>query len=341
MPLLRGDLNNDSSIDINDIVILINTVLGRSIEDGYAQITTGYVEYSADLNNDTKIDINDIVILINTVLGRKEEDGYAQILPAEDPTTGGRVDPPESTSVQYQNSASLIAVLNDSDHYVKEGDVIAAYDLTGEIISYESLRVAKNDPPLPNEPHLATITMNSVVSRQYSYQQDSFALIIALDNLGVTGGVVTYSIPSGQSISGSTEIISNIRQLTYTPPVSYTGGYIFNDSFTYRVTNGTTTKEASIALSIEPKYYFGGNMGLETNLTGVTYKYWDSDQRKTHDLVYSFGDNPANVAVDSLLGNPIAPVEFVITQSARKKFRTNVYRTNKVSGMFPVRKKVD
>ena len=252
----------------------------------------------------------------------------------------------EATTVNYQNSASLIAVLNDSEHYVKEGDVIAAYDANGDIRSYETLRVAKNTPLLPDEPHLATVTINNVASRQYAYEQGDksaltiplFALTIALDSMGVSGGIVTFSIPSGQSISGSTEVISNIRQLTYKSPISFTGGYVFNESFVYRVTNGSTTKEATLTLSIEPKYYFGGNIGLEENIQGVTYKYWDSDQRKVHDLVYSFGDNPANVGVDSILGTPFVPVEFSITQSARKKFQSHVSRSSK-KNIFPVRKK--
>lgn len=333
MPLLRGDLNNDNNIDINDIVILQNTVLGRNGPSD-AQITTGYNIYSADLNNDNIIDINDIIILQNTVLTRNGP-GDAQILPSDDPTEGPE-DPPDGSRIQFENSASLIAVLNDSEHFVKDGDIIAAVDSEGDIYSYESLRVAKNDPPLPNEPNLATINMNNTTNRQYAYDTENYALIIALNNLGVTGSVVTYSIPSGQSISGSTEIISNIRQLTYTPPSSYTGTYVFNDSITYRVSNGTISKEGNISLSIEPKYYFAGNIGLETTMNNISYKYWDSDTRKIYDLIYSFGDNPSIISSDLIIGTPLNPVEFIINQTARKKFRIKKNK-NIRNKIFPIR----
>ena len=51
MTLLRGDLNNDGTIDINDIIIMQNTVLERTGKND-KQITTGFRYYSADLNND-------------------------------------------------------------------------------------------------------------------------------------------------------------------------------------------------------------------------------------------------------------------------------------------------
>ena len=52
----QGDLNQDSSIDINDIIFLLNMIL-------YSEL-----EQYADINEDENIDILDIIQLINIVL---------------------------------------------------------------------------------------------------------------------------------------------------------------------------------------------------------------------------------------------------------------------------------
>ena len=54
---LYGDLNNDDVINIQDIVLIVNIVLGV---DEY--------DYNADMNQDGIINVMDIVILINFVL---------------------------------------------------------------------------------------------------------------------------------------------------------------------------------------------------------------------------------------------------------------------------------
>ena len=51
-----GDINNDSSVDILDVVLLVNIVLGVGQANG------------ADINQDDLINILDVVQLINIIL---------------------------------------------------------------------------------------------------------------------------------------------------------------------------------------------------------------------------------------------------------------------------------
>lgn len=58
---LLGDVNSDGFVDINDVTILINRVLGNDVENFNAA--------KADVYQDGIIDINDVTRLINHVLG--------------------------------------------------------------------------------------------------------------------------------------------------------------------------------------------------------------------------------------------------------------------------------
>ena len=51
-----GDLNNDSYINVSDIIFLINIILSDS-----------YIN-NADLNNDNTVNIQDVIILVNIIL---------------------------------------------------------------------------------------------------------------------------------------------------------------------------------------------------------------------------------------------------------------------------------
>ena len=59
--LLMGDINFDQSIDILDIVLCVNIVLGSSIPS-QDQIS------AADLNDDNFINVLDIILLVNIIL---------------------------------------------------------------------------------------------------------------------------------------------------------------------------------------------------------------------------------------------------------------------------------
>ena len=55
-----GDLNQDGLINVQDIILTINIILGAP--------PSGYELCSGDLNEDGVIDILDIVLLINLIL---------------------------------------------------------------------------------------------------------------------------------------------------------------------------------------------------------------------------------------------------------------------------------
>ena len=59
--VVMGDVNADKLIDIDDVVGIVNYILGEPAE--------GFIEKAADVNGDGKIDIDDIVAVINTILG--------------------------------------------------------------------------------------------------------------------------------------------------------------------------------------------------------------------------------------------------------------------------------
>jgi hypothetical protein len=54
---LPGDLNDDGEVDVLDVVILINIILG--FDDP---------TYAGDLNDDGAIDVIDVVLLVNIIL---------------------------------------------------------------------------------------------------------------------------------------------------------------------------------------------------------------------------------------------------------------------------------
>lgn len=57
-----GDVNGDNRIDVADVSMIINYVLGRSVSDFNAEV--------ADINGDGKIDVSDVSLIILMVLGK-------------------------------------------------------------------------------------------------------------------------------------------------------------------------------------------------------------------------------------------------------------------------------
>lgn len=55
------DINGDGSIDISDVVCIVNKILGTSSDEGD----------SYDVNGDGKVDISDVVTLVNVILGKE------------------------------------------------------------------------------------------------------------------------------------------------------------------------------------------------------------------------------------------------------------------------------
>ena len=58
---LYGDINFDNSLDITDVILLINFVLG--------QTPTEEESLTADINQDTIVNILDVILVVNEILG--------------------------------------------------------------------------------------------------------------------------------------------------------------------------------------------------------------------------------------------------------------------------------
>lgn len=58
--ILVGDVNGDGEVDISDVVVLVNMILGSTEKNA-----------SADVNDDGEVDISDVVALVNIILGAK------------------------------------------------------------------------------------------------------------------------------------------------------------------------------------------------------------------------------------------------------------------------------
>ncbi|MBR2145982.1 MAG: leucine-rich repeat protein [Muribaculaceae bacterium] len=61
----RGDINGDNKVDVSDVNIIINIMLGKASASNYPG--------NADLNNDGKVDVSDVSLLIDVVLGKPVE----------------------------------------------------------------------------------------------------------------------------------------------------------------------------------------------------------------------------------------------------------------------------
>ena len=59
---LMGDLNDDSSIDVLDVVLMVNIILGLNSDP------TDFELFISDLNDDSLINVQDVILLINNIL---------------------------------------------------------------------------------------------------------------------------------------------------------------------------------------------------------------------------------------------------------------------------------
>ena len=60
---LRGDVNLDGKVDVTDVNIVVNIILGKDQADNY--------DGRANLNDDAKVDVTDVNILVNMILGKE------------------------------------------------------------------------------------------------------------------------------------------------------------------------------------------------------------------------------------------------------------------------------
>ena len=58
---LKGDVNLDGNVDISDVVLMVNYILGDNS-------LTNVPKYG-DMNDDKNIDISDVVAIVNIILG--------------------------------------------------------------------------------------------------------------------------------------------------------------------------------------------------------------------------------------------------------------------------------
>ena len=59
---LRGDINGDGKVDVSDVNIVINIMLGKAQASSYPG--------NADVNSDNKVDVSDVNLIINIMLGK-------------------------------------------------------------------------------------------------------------------------------------------------------------------------------------------------------------------------------------------------------------------------------
>ncbi|MBQ4139072.1 MAG: hypothetical protein II592_05975, partial [Muribaculaceae bacterium] len=57
---IKGDVNGDGEVNVNDVTVLINYILGKN--------PTPFVEANANVNGDEGINVNDVTALINLIL---------------------------------------------------------------------------------------------------------------------------------------------------------------------------------------------------------------------------------------------------------------------------------
>ena len=61
---MMGDVNNDGSVDISDVILTVNHILGNPSDIFHSTF--------ADMDRDETISISDVVMIVSTILGTKE-----------------------------------------------------------------------------------------------------------------------------------------------------------------------------------------------------------------------------------------------------------------------------
>ena len=67
----KGDINLDGSIDVNDIVIMVNIIFedyGMDNNSIYSTSFSNIIFCTSDMNSNDMTNINDIVILVENIL---------------------------------------------------------------------------------------------------------------------------------------------------------------------------------------------------------------------------------------------------------------------------------
>ena len=71
----KGDVNNDMLVDVEDVVGIVNMILGEPADN--------FNEANADVTGDGKIDVDDVVAVVNIILDSGQQDAREMMLVME------------------------------------------------------------------------------------------------------------------------------------------------------------------------------------------------------------------------------------------------------------------
>lgn len=68
---VQGDVNNDGSLNINDVLATVDFILGKTVDYSGHPAGEAYFRKAADVNKDDQININDVLDMVDIILGKK------------------------------------------------------------------------------------------------------------------------------------------------------------------------------------------------------------------------------------------------------------------------------
>lgn len=68
---VKGDVNNDGKLDINDVLATVDYILGKEVDYSGHSAGETYFRMAADINGDSDININDVLLMVDTILGKQ------------------------------------------------------------------------------------------------------------------------------------------------------------------------------------------------------------------------------------------------------------------------------
>jgi len=67
---VQGDVNNDGSLNINDLMMVVDFILGKTVDYSGHPAGEAYFRKAADINQDDQININDLMAIVDKILGK-------------------------------------------------------------------------------------------------------------------------------------------------------------------------------------------------------------------------------------------------------------------------------
>lgn len=67
---VQGDVNNDGSLNINDLIMVVDFILGKNVDYSGHPAGEAYFRKAADINQDDQININDLIAIVDKILGK-------------------------------------------------------------------------------------------------------------------------------------------------------------------------------------------------------------------------------------------------------------------------------